>query len=226
MLLPRRTKYRKTHRGRRRGEAKGQFEVQFGDYGIKALENGWITNRQIEAARIAMTRHIKRGGPYYRVCDPSWTDPSDTSFSKRKGGRWNPPDRPGRPGFGALYLNSTISVARANARRHAQDSFGVSIEDLIAGRLPDLQHYEIASTDFVDVVTPKAIAGLGLAPTYPTQIPHPPCQGIAEDAYAAGEHGIVPLSAASPTDEELVIFDRDVPGLATKAVRQGFSDWY
>ena len=62
MLMPRKTKFRKAHRGRRRGEAKGQSTVQFGDYGIKALEDGWITNRQIEAARIAMTRKIKRGG--------------------------------------------------------------------------------------------------------------------------------------------------------------------
>src|SRR6201995_3745380 len=62
MLLPRKTKFRKMHRGRRRGETKGQATVQFGDYGIKAREDGWLTNRQIEAARIAMTRKIKRGG--------------------------------------------------------------------------------------------------------------------------------------------------------------------
>ena len=62
MLLPRRTKFRKQHRGRRAGFSKGQLSVQYGDFGLKALENGWITNRQIEAARIAMTRKIKRGG--------------------------------------------------------------------------------------------------------------------------------------------------------------------
>ena len=62
MLLPKKSKYRKVQRGRRRGTAKGQTSVQFGDYGLKALENGWLTNRQIEAARIAMTRKIKRGG--------------------------------------------------------------------------------------------------------------------------------------------------------------------
>ena len=62
MLLPRKTKHRKQYRGRRDGFAKGQTTVQFGDYGIKALEDGWITNRQIEAARIAMTRKIRRGG--------------------------------------------------------------------------------------------------------------------------------------------------------------------
>ena len=56
MLMPKRTKYRKSHRGRRRGLAKGHHEVHFGEYGLKALEPAWITNRQIEAARIAMTR--------------------------------------------------------------------------------------------------------------------------------------------------------------------------
>ena len=51
MLMPKKTKHRKVHRGRRRGEAKGQTTVQFGDYGLKAIDRGWITNRQIEAAR-------------------------------------------------------------------------------------------------------------------------------------------------------------------------------
>ena len=62
MLMPKKVKHRKTHRGRMSGVAKGGTKVTFGDYGIQALEPGWITNRQIEAARIAMTRHIKRGG--------------------------------------------------------------------------------------------------------------------------------------------------------------------
>jgi len=170
--------------------------------------------------------HLRRGGTYYRVCDPAWTDPSDTSYSKWAGGRWNPPDRPGRPGFGALYLNPTIPIARANARRHARESFGVALEDLAAERLPDLQHYAVVETEFVDAVTPAGISALGLPPSYPTSIPHPPCQGIAEHAYAVGEHGVVPLSAVSPTDEELVIFDRDVPVLATKTTREKLASWY
>ncbi len=62
MLMPRKTKHRKQFRGRRAGYAKGQLDVQFGDYGIKSLETAWVTNRQIEAARIAMTRKIRRGG--------------------------------------------------------------------------------------------------------------------------------------------------------------------
>ena len=62
MLMPRKVAHRKHHRGRMTGPAKGGTEVTFGEYGIQALEPGWITARQIEAARIAMTRHIKRGG--------------------------------------------------------------------------------------------------------------------------------------------------------------------
>lgn len=62
MLIPKRVKYRRQHRGRMKGQAKGGLEVTFGDFGLQALEPSWITNRQIEAARIAMTRYIKRGG--------------------------------------------------------------------------------------------------------------------------------------------------------------------
>ena len=62
MLAPKRVKHRKQHRGNMRGKAKGHTEIQYGDYAIVALEPGWITNRQIEASRVAMTRHIKRGG--------------------------------------------------------------------------------------------------------------------------------------------------------------------
>ena len=104
MLLPRKTKFRKTHRGRRRGEAKGQFDVQFGDYGIKALENGWITNRQIEAARIAMTRKIKRGGKVWINVFPDkpyTKKPAETRMGKGKGSPegWVAVIKPGRVMF-------------------------------------------------------------------------------------------------------------------------------
>jgi len=62
MLLPKRVKYRRPHRGSMKGPSKGGTEVTFGEYGLQALEASWITNRQIEAARIAMTRYMKRGG--------------------------------------------------------------------------------------------------------------------------------------------------------------------
>src|SRR5687767_11246161 len=62
MLMPKKVKHRKQHRGRRRGKASGGFKLDFGDYGLQALESCWMSANQIEAARIAMTRHIKRGG--------------------------------------------------------------------------------------------------------------------------------------------------------------------
>ena len=62
MLMPKRVKYRRQHRGKMRGQAKGGTTVAFGEYGLQAVEPSWITSRQIEAARIAMTRYMKRGG--------------------------------------------------------------------------------------------------------------------------------------------------------------------
>jgi large subunit ribosomal protein L16 len=104
MLLPRRTKFRKVHRGRRRGYSKGQTTVQFGDIGLKALEAGWITNRQIEAARIAMTRKIKRGGKVWINVfpDKSFTKkPAETRMGSGKGSPegWVAVIKPGRVMF-------------------------------------------------------------------------------------------------------------------------------
>ena len=104
MLLPRKTKYRKQQRGRRRGQAKGQTTVQFGDFGIKALENGWITNRQIEAARIAMTRKIKRGGKVWINVFPDKPvsqKPAETRMGSGKGApeHWVAVIKPGRVMF-------------------------------------------------------------------------------------------------------------------------------
>src|SRR5438045_6304196 len=104
MLLPRKTKFRKAHRGRRRGETKGQALVQFGDYGIKSLEDGWVTNRQIEAARIAMTRKIKRGGKVWINVFPDkpvTKKPAETRMGKGKGSPegWVAVVKPGRVMF-------------------------------------------------------------------------------------------------------------------------------
>lgn len=71
MLMPRRVKHRKEFRGRMKGNAKGGTEITFGEYGLQALEPAWITNRQIEAARIAMTRFMKRGGKVWIKIFPS-----------------------------------------------------------------------------------------------------------------------------------------------------------
>jgi large subunit ribosomal protein L16 len=101
MLSPKRTKFRKMFKGRMKGGAKGGAEIAFGDFGLQALECGWITSRQIEAARIAMTRHIKRGGKVYiRVFPdkPITKKPAETRMGKGKGGNegWVCVVRPGR----------------------------------------------------------------------------------------------------------------------------------
>src|ERR1700675_1482489 len=88
MLMPRKTRHRKQQRGRLRGETKGGSTLNFGDFGIQALEPGWVTARQIEAARIAMTRHIKRGGKIWiRIFPdkPYTKKPAETRMGKGKG---------------------------------------------------------------------------------------------------------------------------------------------
>ena len=88
MLMPRKVRHRKQQRGRLRGEAKGGYTVAFGDYGVQALEPGWVTARQIEAARIAMTRHIKRGGKVWINVFPDkpvTEKPAETRMGSGKG---------------------------------------------------------------------------------------------------------------------------------------------
>ncbi len=101
MLMPRRVKHRKQHRGRLTGKATGGSTISFGDFGIQALEPGWITARQIEAARIAMTRHIKRGGKVWINIFPDkpvTEKPAETRMGSGKGNpeHWVAVVKPGR----------------------------------------------------------------------------------------------------------------------------------
>ncbi len=104
MLQPKRIKYRKQQKGRLRGMAHRGNKVSFGDYALQSLEPGWITNRQIEAARVAMTRHIKRGGKVWiRIFPdkPLTQKPAETRMGKGKGNPeyWVAPVKPGRVMF-------------------------------------------------------------------------------------------------------------------------------
>ncbi|WP_419948130.1 50S ribosomal protein L16 [Candidatus Palauibacter sp.] len=104
MLQPKRIKYRKQQKGRMRGSASRGNKVSFGDYALQAVEPGWITNRQIEAARVAMTRHIKRGGKVWiRIFPdkPLTQKPAETRMGKGKGNPeyWVAPVKPGRVMF-------------------------------------------------------------------------------------------------------------------------------
>jgi len=104
MLAPKRVKHRKMHKGRMRGKAHRGNKVSFGEYGLQATECGWITNRQIESARVAMTRHIKRGGKVWiRIFPdkPITAKPAETRMGKGKGNLegWVAVVKPGRMMF-------------------------------------------------------------------------------------------------------------------------------
>jgi large subunit ribosomal protein L16 len=101
MLQPKRVKYRKLQKGRLRGDAGRGNKISFGDYGLQAIEKGWISNRQIEAARVALTRHIKRGGKVWiRIFPdrPITRKPAETRMGKGKGNPegWVAPVKAGR----------------------------------------------------------------------------------------------------------------------------------
>ena len=101
MLMPKRVKYRKAQRGRMRGKAQRGSTLAFGEYGLKAMEPQWLTNRQIEAARVAITRHIKRAGKLWiRVFPdkPVTVKPAETRMGKGKGNPeyWVAVVKPGR----------------------------------------------------------------------------------------------------------------------------------
>ncbi|GAA1193318.1 large subunit ribosomal protein L16 [Brevibacterium paucivorans] len=114
MLIPRRVKYRKQHHPKRRGLAKGGTEIAFGDWGIQALEPAYVTNRQIEAARIAMTRHIKRGGKVWINIYPDrplTKKPAETRMGSGKGSPewWVANVKPGRVLFELAGVSEEVA---------------------------------------------------------------------------------------------------------------------
>ncbi len=130
MLMPKKVKNRKTQKGRTRGIATRGNELSFGDFGLKAMEHCWLTNREIEAARIAMTRHIKRGGKIWiRVFPdrPTTSKPAETRMGSGKGAPdgWVAVIRPGRILFEMEGV--TEEIAR-EALRLAQMKLSVASE--------------------------------------------------------------------------------------------------
>src|SRR5436853_1812432 len=130
MLMPKRVKYRKTQRGRMRGKAQRGSTLSFGDFGLKALEPGWVTNRQIEAARVALTRSLKRGGKVWiRVFPdkPVTKKPAETRMGKGKGNPefWVAVVKPGR----ILYeMQGDAEAVARDAFRTAGQKVGVATE--------------------------------------------------------------------------------------------------
>lgn len=114
MLIPKRVKYRKQQRGKLKGRAKGGTEVAFGDYGLQALEPGWITNRQIEAARIAMTRYIRRGGKVWIKIFPAkpiTQKPLEVRMGSGKGNveKWVAVVKPGKVMFELAGVSEEVA---------------------------------------------------------------------------------------------------------------------
>jgi large subunit ribosomal protein L16 len=138
MLSPKRVKYRKTHKGRMRGKAQRGNLVSFGEYGLQTTEPGWISNRQIEAARIAMTRHIKRGGKVWiRIFHdkPITSKPAETRMGKGKGNPegWVAVVKPGRVMFemeGVPLAVARRAMELASAKLPVKTRFVVRDEQL------------------------------------------------------------------------------------------------
>ncbi len=123
MLMPKRVKYRRQHRGRMKGLAKGGTAIQYGEYGLQALEAAWITGRQIEAARIAMTRYIKRGGKVWiRIFPdkPVTEKPAETRMGKGKGSPeyWVAVVKPGRIMFELAGVREETAVEALRLASH------------------------------------------------------------------------------------------------------------
>ena len=141
MLAPKRVKYRKQQKGRTRGMASRGSTVAFGEYGLQSLEPGWITNRQIEAARVALTRHIKRGGKVWiRIFPdkPVTKKPAETRMGKGKGNPelWVAVVKPGRVLFEIEGIPADLArqaFALAAAKLPVKSKFVVS-ERAAAGR--------------------------------------------------------------------------------------------
>jgi large subunit ribosomal protein L16 len=127
MLMPKKVKFRKQHRGRRAGPAKGGDTIAFGDFALQALEPGWITARQIEAGRIAITRHVKRGGKIWiRVFPdkPFTKKPLETRMGHGKGNPegWVAVVKPGRILFEIEGVTTGVAL---EAMKLAAHKFGI-----------------------------------------------------------------------------------------------------
>ena len=130
MLMPKKVKNRKTQKGRTRGIATRGNDLAFGDYGLKAMEHCWLTNREIEAARIAMTRHVKRGGKIWiRIFPdrPTTSKPAETRMGSGKGAPdgWVAVIRPGRILF---EMEGVTEETAREALRLAQMKLSVASE--------------------------------------------------------------------------------------------------
>ena len=133
MLMPKKVRHRKVQRGRMSGVAKGGTKVTFGDYGIQALEPGWITNRQIEAARIAMTRHIKRGGKVWINVFPDKPITQKPAETRMGSGKGNPESWVAVVKPGPRDVRAVGCARAARPRGHAPRDAQAADQDALRG---------------------------------------------------------------------------------------------
>lgn len=177
---------------------------------------------------MAYGRSIRRSGAYNRLADPTWVNPLDTSYSRERGGRWNPPRT-----FGALYLNRDLRMARLQVLHKLRDHpYGV--EDLDESEQHDLVSVVVDENSWLDCVNDRGLTAVGLPVTYPRHrnglpVRHETCQAIGENAFEEGRPGIACRSAvpeASASDEELAVFDRGSDIGVRITGRQPFAEWF
>jgi len=174
----------------------------------------------------AFWQHLSCGGAtYWRVVGEGWSDAADTSYSKKAGGRWNPPGS-----FGVLYLNATTAVAHANARRYLA-SHGFEVDDLLPSAGPQLVAFEVEACDLVDIVTAAGVAACGLPVKYPIGADHATCQTLGAAFHAAGEVGIACRSAqghdvGTTAPDEVPVIDYEDGTLPAQGARLTFDQWF
>jgi large subunit ribosomal protein L16 len=123
MLMPKRVKHRKEHRGRMKGMAKGSSKLSFGEYGLQSVEPGWVTSKQIEAARVALTRYIKRGGKVWINIfphKPVTKKPAETRMGSGKGvpDHWVAVVKPGKIMFELAGVSEVIAQEAMRLASH------------------------------------------------------------------------------------------------------------
>ncbi len=138
MLMPKRTKHRKQHRAKIRSHPKGGTNVNFGEFGLQAMHHGYLTNRQIEAARIAMTRHMKRGGKVWITIFPDRPVTKKPAETRQGSGKGNPEEwvaaiRPGRVLF---ELSGVSEEVAKEALRLAAHKLPLKTRFLRRGEIP------------------------------------------------------------------------------------------
>jgi hypothetical protein len=176
---------------------------------------------RLRTRRLSMPT-VPIAGVYYRVADPDWANPLDSSFAAGTGQRWNP------PGLPCLYLNRDEATARANVRRlYAGLPYGT--EDLDPATGPLLLDVSLPDGVVADAFTDDGLLELGLPATYPMGvngdlIPHAVCRPVGQTVFDAGLDGVDSRSAAAGGNRELAWFPRD--SLATEHARRAFNEWW